>query len=151
MHVIDTELSADSIRAYLADKRRREAAEAREQEKAARAEREKLRQHFMEQEIPADAMAQLAKMVRRALNAGEKRALVMQFPSDWLPDQGRAITNHDPDWHEHLDGFARRAYAFYERELKPRGFQLRAEVMNWPDGMPGDVGFFLQWKRAEEE
>jgi len=151
MDLIDSELSAAAIHAYIQEKRNREDAEARKQDEAAKAEREKLRQHFMEQDVPQDAMSEVAKLVRRAVEAGEKRALVLQVPSDWLPDQGRAITNHAADWHEHLDGLAKRAHAYYERELKPRGFQLRAEVINWPGGMPGDVGFFLQWKPAEEE
>ena len=47
-------------------------------------------------------------------------------------------------------GFAKRAYDYFKRELEPRGFQMRAEILNWPGGMPGDVGFFLQWKRPEE-
>jgi hypothetical protein len=151
MDIIDRELTADAIHTYIDEKRKREAEEARNEEKAAKAAREKLRQHFMEQDVPQDAMTQLAKLVRRAVEAGEKQALVLHIPSDWLPDQGRAITNHAEDWHEHLDGLAKRAYAYYERELRPRGFQLRAEVISWPGGMPGDVGFFLQWKRPEEE
>jgi hypothetical protein len=81
---------------------------------------------------------------------GDKQALVVRFPSDWLPDQGRAITNHDRNWPEKLDGFAKRAYDYFKRELEPRGFQIRAEILDWPGGMPGDVGFFLQWKRPEE-
>jgi hypothetical protein len=151
MEIDERELSASAIRDYIKVKRKRDADEARKQNEAARAEREKLRQHFMEEGVPPDAMAQVAKLVRRAVEAGENRALVFQCPSDWLPDQGRSITNHADDWHEHLDGIARQAYAYYERELKPRGFQLQAEILNWPDGMPGDAGFFLQWKQPNEE
>jgi hypothetical protein len=81
---------------------------------------------------------------------GDKQVLVLRFPSDWLPDQGRAITSHDKNWPEKLDGFAKRAYDYFKRELEPRGFQIRAEILDWPGGMPGDVGFFLQWKRPEE-
>jgi len=151
MVITEADLSAQAIRAWIAEKHKAQAEEARRQDEAARAERAKLRQHFMEQEVPADAMAQVARLVRRAVEAGEKRVLVLQCPSDWLPDQGRSISNHAEDWHEHLDGLAARAHAFYERELKPRGFQLQAEIISWPDGMPGDVGFFLQWKTSDEE
>ena len=49
------------------------------------------------------------------------------------------------DWTEHLSGFAARAYSFYEKELRPRGFALAASIINFPDGKPGDVGFFLRW------
>jgi hypothetical protein len=142
--------SADSIQAYIAGKKEATAAEQRAHAAAAKAEREKLHAAFLEREVRPDALDRLATLVRKAVDAGEKQALLFQFPSGWLPDQGRAITNHDKNWHEKLDGFAKRAYEYYERELAPRGFQLRAEIISWPGGMPGDVGFFLQWKRSEE-
>jgi hypothetical protein len=142
--------SADSIRAYVARKKEAALAEQRAHEAAAKAEREKLREAFMEREIHPDALDRLAAVVRKAADAGDKQAMLFQFPSDWLPDQGRAITNRERNWHEKLDGFAKRAYDYFERELAPRGFQLRAEIVDWPGGMPGDVGFFLQWKRPEE-
>jgi hypothetical protein len=142
--------SADSIRAYMARKREATAAEQRAHEAAVKAEREKLHQEFLERQVKPEALERVAALVRKAVDAGEKQALVFQFPSDWLPDQGRAITNRERNWHEKLDGFARRAYEYYERELAPRGFQLRAEILDWPGGMPGTVGFILQWKRPEE-
>jgi hypothetical protein len=37
------------------------------------------------------------------------------------------------------------------RELAPRGFQLKAQILDWPGGIPGDVGWFLAWKYPEEE
>ena len=30
--------------------------------------------------------------------------------------------------------------------LRPLGFGFRAEVLEYPGGMPGDIGFFLTWK-----
>jgi hypothetical protein len=100
--------------------------------------------------VQPEAMDRIATLVRKTIDMGDKQALVLRFPSDWLPDQGRAITNHDKDWYAKLDGFPKRAYDFFKRELEPRGFQIRAEILNWPGGMPGEVGFFLQWKAAEE-
>jgi hypothetical protein len=93
----------------------------------------------------------IATLVRRAVDAGEKEALVMRFPSEWLPDQGRSITSHDPAWRERLSGFPKRAYDFYERELAPRGFQIKVQILDWPGGIPGDVGWFITWKRPEED
>ena len=150
MDINASNFSADAVHAFVAETKKHEAEERRKHDEAAKAEREKLHQAFTKDDVPGDAMGRVALMVRKAVETGEKQALLFQFPSDWLPDQGRAITNHAADWHEHLDGFARRAYGYYERELKPRGFQLRAEIIDWPDGMPGDVGFFLQWKRPDE-
>jgi hypothetical protein len=143
-------LSADAVRAYLRSVKEEEQAKRRAHEEVARTERDKLRQAFMEREVQPEAMDRIAALVRKTLEMGEKQALVLQFPSDWLPDQGRAITNHDRNWPQKLDGFPKKAYDFFARELEPRGFQLRAEVVSWPGGMPGDVGFFLAWKRPEE-
>jgi hypothetical protein len=150
MSTASSGFSADSIRAYVARKKEASLAEERAHEAAVKAERDKLREAFMAREIHPDVLERLATVVRKAVDAGDKQALLFQFPSDWLPDQGRAITNRERDWHEKLDGFARRAYDYFQRELAPRGFQLRAEIIDWPAGMPGDVGFFLQWKRPEE-
>jgi len=145
-----SDLSAETVRAYIRAKKEEEQAKQRAYEESARAEREKLHDAFLQREVQPEAMDRVAALVRKAVELGEKQVLVIQFPSDWLPDQGRAITNHDKNWHAKLDGFAKQAYDFFQRELEPRGFQLRAEIINWPGGMPGDVGFFLQWKRPEE-
>ena len=150
MDLTGTNLSADSVRAYIGAKKEKDAAEMRAHEAEQKAEREKLHEEFERREVQPEAMERIANLVRKAVEIGEKQVLVLRFPSDWLPDQGRAITNPDKNWHEKLDGFARRAHDFFKRELEPRGFQIRAEIVDWPGGMPGDVGFFLQWKRPEE-
>ena len=143
--------SAQSIWDYVDGKKR--AAEAAERAEAAarRAEQEKLREAFEARDVAPDALDRIATLVRRAVDAGEKEALVMRFPSEWLPDQGRSITSHDPAWRQRLSGFPKRAYEFYERELAPRGFQLKVQIIDWPGGMPGDVGWSLSWKHPEEE
>ena len=145
-----SDFSADSVRAYLRSRKEKETEEQREFEIAAKAQREKLHEAFMQREVQPEALDRIAALVQKMVDRGEKQALLFQFPSGWLPDSGRAITNHDANWHTKLDGFASRAYAFYEKELAPRGFQLRAEILDWPGGMPGDVGFVLTWKRPEE-
>lgn len=150
MNIFSGGFSADSVRSYTQSKKDKEAEERRTFEAAARAEREKLHAAFQEREIRPEALDRIAALVQKMVDLGERQALVLQFPSEWLPDQGRAITNHDKLWFEKLDGFPKKAHDFFLKELEPRGFQLRAEIMNWPGGMPGDVGFYLTWKRPEE-
>jgi hypothetical protein len=36
-------------------------------------------------------------------------------------------------------------YLGWERDLKPRGFRLAARMVDFPGGMPGDIGLFLIW------
>ena len=44
-----------------------------------------------------------------------------------------------------LQGEAADLYRFWEAELRPTGFKLAAEVLNFPNGMPGDVGLTVIW------
>jgi hypothetical protein len=149
MTITGQDLSAEGIRAYIQAKKDQQAAELRAHEAEAKAERETLHQAFLQREVQPEAMDRVATL-RKAVDAGEQHVLLFTFPSEWLPDQGRAITSHAADWPASLDGFARRAYDFFVEKLEPKGFQLRAEITDWPGGMPGSVGFFLRWKRPEE-
>ena len=143
-------LSVQAIWDTISQKKKRAADEQRAAEAAAKAERDALREAFNDREVQPEAMERIAAVVRRAVENGEKRAQVLQFPSEWLPDSGRGITSHDPNWHERLEGFPKRAYEYYVKELQPRGFQLQVEIVDWPGGMPGDCGWFLSWKHPEE-
>lgn len=151
MAVTAQNLSASAIWNHIAEKKKAAEAERIAQEEAAKAERAKLREAFEQREIQPEALDRIATVVRRAVEAGEKEALVLRFPSEWLPDQGRSITSHDPEWRAKLTGFPKRVHDFYMRELAPRGFQLKAQILDWPGGIPGDVGWFLAWKHPEEE
>jgi hypothetical protein len=62
-----------------------------------------------------------------------------------MTDSGRSITSHSADWPSHLTGFAARAYAAFQAQLAPRGFTMGAQIIDYPGGMPGDVGMFLHW------
>ena len=150
MGMFGKEFSAGAVRDFIDARKAAERAEHQAYVDAQKAEREKLKASFQEREVQAEALERIAALVHKQVERGEKQALVLQFPSEWLPDQGRGVTNRDPDWHLKLEGFPKRAHDFFEKELAPRGFQIKAEILDWPGGMPGDVGFFLTWKRPEE-
>ncbi len=150
MTIDGSNLSVQAIWDTIAQSKKRAEEQRRSAEAAAQAERDAIRESFKERQVQPEAMDRIAAVVRRAIENGEKRALVLQFPSEWLPDSGRGITTHDSNWHEKLEGFPKRAYDFYVKELQPRGFQLQVEIVDWPGGMPGDCGWFLTWKHPEE-
>ena len=108
-------------------------------------EQKKLREAFMSREVRPDALARVMAVVRRAAEQGKSEILLIQFPSRYLTDRGRAINNAEPDWPSSLDGFAKRAYDAYQNSLKPHGYRLQARILDYPGGMPGDVGLFLSW------
>jgi hypothetical protein len=104
-----------------------------------------LRQAFESREVAAEAPERINRAVRDAAQRGEHEILVLRFPAKYCRDGGRGINNYEPDWPDSLEGFGRTAFEFYAKELRPLGFTMRAEIMNFPQGMPGDVGMYLRW------
>jgi len=45
-----------------------------------------------------------------------------------------------------LGGAPKFDYEFWHDHLRPLGFNLKAEVLEYPEGMPGDIGLILSWK-----
>jgi hypothetical protein len=87
----------------------------------------------------------LRAKLRSAAEGGQTELMVMRFPNVLCTDKGRAINNSDPDWPETLTGRPRQAYELWRDQLRPAGFRLSAMIIEWPGGLPGDVGFFLKW------
>jgi hypothetical protein len=139
------DLTADKIHSYLKQQEEHKRAAEAVAAEHAREQRDQLRKKFEAEDVPVDALQHTFGMVQKAVERGDKEVMVLHFPSDFLPDSGRSIATGRKDWTEHLSGFAARAYSFYERELRPRGFTLSASIINFPSGKPGDVGFFLRW------
>jgi hypothetical protein len=113
--------------------------------KKAEDEKKHMQEAFMAREPHPEAMDRLMTVVRKTAEQGKTDLLVFQFPSSYLEDGGRSINNGEPDWPKSLDGFAKRAYDFYQEYLKAQGFRLRAQILDFPNGMPGDIGIFLSW------
>jgi hypothetical protein len=36
----------------------------------------------------------------------------------------------------------------WKDELRSHGFSLQARVVDFPDGIPGDIGLFLSWSNV---
>ena len=85
------------------------------------------------------------RLIRVAVEQGKTEALVYSFPSDLCTDGGRAINNALPEWPDTLQGKARELYDRYVEVAKPRGYKFKAMIINFPGGIPGDVGFYLSW------
>ncbi|GJD53860.1 hypothetical protein OPKNFCMD_6639 [Methylobacterium crusticola] len=89
----------------------------------------------------------LLHKLRIAAEQGKNELMVMRFPNVMCADHGRAINNAETGWPETLRGRPRQAYEFWRDRLHPAGYGLNAMIVDWPDGMPGDVGFFLTWEK----
>lgn len=119
--------------------------EALERDKKRQSEQDAVREAFMHQHIRPDAKERFTRAVRAAAERGAKELQIVRFPSSYCTDGGRAINNFEPDWPASLTGFAREVYDAYEQHLKAKGYKLRAQVLDYPGGMPGDIGLFLRW------
>jgi hypothetical protein len=100
---------------------------------------------FLHKHVSEDEIAVVRRLVMNAVKDGKMEAMVYSFPSDLCTDSGRAINNNDPRWPETLQGKAREFYERYQEFGKPQGYRLKAMVINFPGGVPGDIGFFLNW------
>ena len=92
-----------------------------------------------------------AVLVERAVENGQSSVLVFRFPHDLCTDNGRAISQIEAGWEETLVGLPKEIYAFWARQLKPKGYHIRFEIIDYPGGMPGDIGITLSWATAQAD
>ena len=93
----------------------------------------------------AEIRHSLANKTRAAAMRGETEVMVMRFPCALCTDKGRAINNSEADWPATLTGRPRQAYEFWKEHLQPAKYKLRAIIIDWPGGLPGDIAFYLSW------
>ena len=145
MSLTASTLRADTVRAAIERKRAEQREKGTKDAAMAKAELARLGKELAQRQVKPQVLDLIASLIDKAVEREEGEVMVMRFPSEWLADHGRAINNKDKHWPDKLDGFARRAYEYYEKELRPRGFEIKATILEWPGGMPGDVGLFLTW------
>jgi len=129
----------------------REAAKASEELRRMREHEEKQKAvmeefHKPPDRTPEQLMQTVMQLVNHAAESGQSEAQVYRFPNELCSDRGRRINNSEPGWETTLEGRPKMAYEFWHDHLRPLGFGLKAEVLEYPGGMPGDIGLFLIWK-----
>ena len=92
-----------------------------------------------------EALRRVAMIIERAAANGLTEVQVYRFPNALCTDRGRAINQQEPGWETTLTGLPKEMYQFWERQLRPRGYKLRYQIVDFPDGVPGDVGITLKW------
>jgi len=92
------------------------------------------------------ALKRVATIIQRAVKNGLTEVEVIRFPNVLCTDRGRAINNNlEPGWETTLTGLPKEMYEFWERQLKPRGYKVRYQVVDFSGGVPGDIGITLKW------
>lgn len=91
---------------------------------------------------------EMLEQARRSAEAGLTEHLLIRFPSQLCTDGGRAINAPDPLWPATLRGEPADVFGRWRNELHPRGFRIAAQIIDFPEGMPGDAALFLMWSAA---
>lgn len=83
--------------------------------------------------------------IRALAAAGETEVMALRFPNALCTDGGRAINNNESDWPRTLTGFPQEIYNKWQEAFRSEGYRLTAKILEFPGGMPGDVGLFIGW------
>ena len=92
-----------------------------------------------------EALRRVAAIIERAVSNGLTEVQVYRFPNALCTDRGRAINQQEQGWETTLTGLPKEMSQFWERQLRPLGYKIKFQIVDFPDGMPGDVGITLKW------
>jgi hypothetical protein len=84
-------------------------------------------------------------IINRAANNGVTEVEVTRFPNILCTDRGRAINQQERGWETTLTGLPKELFEFWQKYLKPNGYKLKVQIVDFPSGIPGDVGMTLSW------
>ncbi|MBC2804270.1 hypothetical protein ELI13_11755 [Rhizobium ruizarguesonis] len=135
------ELRQKALELQLVEMQRDDKVKAREAKKHAEFVDDFFRKHVGDKERDI-----IRRVVMKAAADGKSEAMVYSFPSSFCTDSGRAINSARPEWPTTLQGKAKEIYDLFVEVARPHGYKLKAMVISFPGGMPGDIGFFLNWE-----
>jgi hypothetical protein len=140
-HATDALLKVAEAEVAKADERKRAAAAA-EAEKRALIEQLQKPSGISEEE----GIRRAAAIIKRAVSNGLTEVQVYRFPNALCTDHGRAINQGEPGWENTLTGLPKEMFQLWQTHLKPRGYKLRYQIVDFPGGMPGDIAITLSWR-----
>jgi hypothetical protein len=92
-----------------------------------------------------EALKRASRIIERAIANGLTEVQVHRFPNELCTDRGRAINQQEVGWEKTLTGKPAEIYNFWHKHLRPLGYKLQVEIVDFPNGMPGDVGMKVKW------
>jgi len=84
-------------------------------------------------------------IIERAVRSGKSEVQVYRFPNTLCTDRGRAINQGEKGWEGTLTGVPKEIFELWSRHFRDKGYKLRAEVVEFPGGVPGDIDMTLSW------
>jgi hypothetical protein len=143
----ETFVSVADLKAYVAEVESAKASQSYGAvERAEKAKKEMIDKLMQRVEITPERVQSFLSRVKAAAARGESEMMVMRFPSALCVDRGRALNNSELGWPDTLVGQPRQFYEIWKERLEPAGYRLKAMIVDWPNGFPGDVGLFVAWK-----
>jgi hypothetical protein len=100
-----------------------------------------------------EVMKSAAALVEQAVRAGLTEVQVYRFPNTLCTDHGRAINQQEPGWEDTLTGVPKQLYQFWHKSLRPRGYKLRAQIVDkivLPGGTKETLKMLPEFKYATE-
>jgi hypothetical protein len=85
-------------------------------------------------------------IIQRAVRSGLHEVQVYRFPNVLCTDHGRAINQMENGWEGTLTGIPKEIFQLWQDYLQPRGYKIAYQIIDFPGGVPGDVGITLSWK-----
>jgi hypothetical protein len=84
-------------------------------------------------------------VIQRAVRNGMTEVQVYRFPNSLCTDKGRTIGQQEPGWENTLTGIPKEIYQLWADYLKPRGYRISYQIIDYPGGMPGDIAITIAW------
>jgi CBS domain-containing protein len=143
------DLSANALQELVAHHWEEEAAHRAEARGQVAETHLKQTRQLLAAKLSEESWQHMLRNARAAAQKGEEEQLLLRFPCELCADHGRAVNAPDPNWPTTLRGIAAEVFMRWKKELQPQGFGLAARVIDFPDGVPGDIGIFLEWGKKE--
>ena len=142
--VLPTALDCKKISAEIESKKAADYLRARE---AAEKEKKDLLDRLLKPSGVGDEerMKRAAAIIKRAVSNGLTEVEVFRFSNKLCTDSGRAINQQEPGWEETLTGLPKELFLFWKAHLASRGYRVKFQIADWPNGMPGDISMTLSW------
>src|SRR5260221_11253140 len=84
-------------------------------------------------------------IIQRAVRNGLTEVQVYRFPNTLCTDKGRAINQREPGWENTLTGIPKEIFQLWTDYLKPRGYRISYQIIDFPGGLPGDIAITIAW------
>lgn len=139
--------TAKDVMKQIAVREAEKASAAMREANAAEAEKKALLEKFSKPSGVSDEerLARAAHIIKRAADNGLTEVQLGRYPNAICTDRGRAINQREPGWEKTLTGVPKEFYEFWEKYLKPGGYKIAYQIVDFPGGVPGDIGITLKW------